>query len=434
VEFVRRRTGDGGGEVLAFVALVGFAISTYASIAHLIPALGALRPALASALLALASITIGRLAAGRPFSLDPPRGLFLIGLCVWALLSMIWTRAPEVTRPMVFELFKLAAIYLTVVNVVNSTARLSRLCFVIVICALAPAFGTIDRWRSGTDLIDGFRASWEGVYADPNHLSMTLVALVPLALFFALSKRGLWQRAVAGVSAVSCVAAIVFTHSRGGALGLACSVGVWVLLGQKRVRAGLVALALLVALVVFAPSSFWERTETLGRFERDLSAMGRVFAWEITADISRDRPMTGVGLGAFQSAWGDYAPREARGISLVAHNIFLSVVGELGLLGFALLLGFVGSGLGGAFKVWRALSRERSVAASSDETLLGITRALIAGSAGFLLCDLFSGYLISAHFFFFWALLACCERVQARSAVLATASEATPARAREALR
>lgn len=405
-----RRTADAraAGDALAFGAIVGFAVSTYASIAHLIPALELLRPALTCALLALVSLAVGRMARGRGFSVDPPRGLFLLGLCAWALLSMAWTRAPDVTRPMVVELFKLAAIYLTVINVVNSTARLSRLCFFIVLAALAPALGTIDRWRTGTDLIDGFRASWEGVYEDPNHLSMTLVALVPLALFFALTRRAFWRRALASVVAVSSVAAIVFTHSRGGALGLATSALLWAMLGRKRVRAGLVVIALFIAVAFLAPSTFWARTETLGNFERDVSAMGRVFAWEVTADISRDRPLTGVGLGAFPLAWGDYAPREARGIALVAHNIFLSVLGELGLIGLALLLGFVSSALGGALEAWRALGQS-----GADPQLFGLSRALAAGSAGFLLCDLFSGYLISAHFFFFWALLASCERIQA---------------------
>lgn len=424
-----RRTGDAlaSSDALAFGAIVGFAVSTYASIAHLIPALGVLRPALACALLALASLAIGRMSRGRGFSIDPPRGLFLIGLCAWALLSMAWTRAPDVTRPMVVELFKLAAIYLTVINVVTSTARLSRLCFAIVVAALAPALGTIERWRTGTDLIDGFRASWEGVYEDPNHLSMTLVALVPLALFFALTRRAFWCRALAAVVAVSSVAAIVFTHSRGGALGLATSALLWAMLGQKRLRAGLLVIGIFIAVALLAPSSFWARTETLGSFERDASAMGRVFAWEVTADISRDRPLTGVGLGAFPLAWSDYAPREARGIALVAHNIFLSVLGELGLIGLALLLGFVGSALGGALEARRALGQS-----GADPRLHGLSRALAAGSAGFLLCDLFSGYLISAHFFFFWALLASCKRIQARGSAAARAfPSAIPQRAGE---
>ena len=422
------RTRDG----LAFGALTCFAVSTYASIAHVIPALGALRPALASAAIALAALAVGRLCTGRTLSLDAPRGLFLIGLCAFALASLAWTRAPEVTRPMIFELCKLAAIYLTAVNVVDTRARLSRVAFAIVLAALAPALGTIQRWRRGEHLVDGFRASWEGVYEDPNHLAMTLVALVPLALFFALSRRALLQRVLAALSGAGAVAAIVLTHSRGGALGLLCSVGLFALLGRNRLRAGLCTALLAAALLALAPSSFWARTGTLGNIGRDASAMGRVFAWEITADITRDRPLTGVGLGAFQAAWGDYAPREAQGISLVAHNVFLSVLGELGLVGFALFLAFAGSALGGALETWRALSRE----ADADPELLGLARALSAGSAGFLVCDLFSGYLTSAHFFFFWALLSSCERIRSRSASgRASVAVATPApRAREAAR
>src|SRR5690606_14725996 len=96
------------------------------------------------------------------------------------------------------------------------------------------------------------------------------------------------------------------------------------------------------------PSSFWERNETVTTCEEDVSAMGRVHAWEVAAGISRDNPIIGVGAGGFRYAWPLYAPPEATH-AFVAHNIFLDVVAETGWLGLILFLVFMASAVGGAF-------------------------------------------------------------------------------------
>jgi O-antigen ligase len=84
---------------------------------------------------------------------------------------------------------------------------------------------------------------------------------------------------------------------------------------------------------------------------------------------------------------------------LVAHNIFLAVLGELGLVGFGLLIFFVGSALAGAAAAWK------------DPVAGGLARALSAGLAGYTLCSMFSGYVLSTHVFFLVALSASCERL-----------------------
>jgi O-antigen ligase len=103
----------------------------------------------------------------------------------------------------------------------------------------------------------------------------------------------------------------------------------------------------LLGAAVFAPRSFWSRTETITEYGVDLSAQGRVWAWQVTSAINKDRPLTGVGAGAFISAWPDYARGDARRARFVAHNIFLAELGELGFVGFFLFLAFVSGALAG---------------------------------------------------------------------------------------
>ncbi|MGI5862183.1 MAG: O-antigen ligase family protein [Myxococcales bacterium] len=388
-----------GRDAVAFAAVVGFTVSVYASIVHVFPFLEVVRPALLSAAVGFGALMIGRVSGGLPLTVDGVRGVALLGLCVWTALSPRWSVRPEVSARSALELIKLAGIYLTIINVVSSRKRLAILSGAAVIASLAPSLGTIDHWRNEIDLVEGFRAAWEGVYEDPNHLAMSLVAIVPVAAVFALHSPSILMRVLGALAAGTGVTAIILTHSRGGALGLALALTLWALSGTKKMRSLAAAIAVVAAVAIYAPSSFWTRTESISSFERDLSAQGRIWAWEVASAISKDRPIAGVGAGAFQFAWAEYAPRIARDMPLVAHNIFLAVLGELGLVGFALLMIFVGSALAGAAAAWK------------DPVAGGLARALSAGLAGYLLCDMLSGYVLSAHFFLLVALSASCERL-----------------------
>jgi O-antigen ligase len=197
---------------------------------------------------------------------------------------------------------------------------------------------------------------------------------------------------------VLAIIAIVLSHSRGGFIGLSVAMALWAIREKRRLQAVAVGSALMLGLVLFAPSSFWQRNETVATFEQDASAMGRVYAWQVASRISMDKPLLGVGAGSFRFAWPLYAPPEARR-AYVAHNIFLDVIGELGFVGLLFFLVFAGGATGGAFE------------ASRDEEIGWLARALSASMAGYLVCDLFSGYILSAHLYVLFGLAASAHRI-----------------------
>ncbi len=387
-----------GRDGLAFGAALLFALSMYASITNLIPALEVVRPALLTSSVAALALFVRRLANREPLPLDGWRGGALIALGLLAALSAKWSVYPEASHDTASELIKDVAIYLTVASVVSSAARLRWILLACLLGGLAPAWGSLQNYLDGTNLVEGFRARWEGVYADPNHLAMAMVFLVPVALT-ALLRGAWWERALGALSLLASCTTIVITHSRGGALGLTFAVLIWAVRATNRLRTLLAVLALLGAFAYAAPQSFWNRTETIADYQEDASALGRVHAWEVAAAISRDRPLLGVGAGAFVYAWPLYAPVDARGQAYVAHNVFLAVIGELGWIGFLFFLLFTGSALAGGFQAGR-----------SDSTSGMWMRAVYAGACGYLLCDMSAGYINSAHFFFIFGLLGAGDR------------------------
>ncbi|HZH03932.1 MAG TPA: O-antigen ligase family protein [Myxococcaceae bacterium] len=386
-------------DVYAFAALVGFAVVMYAAPGEWISAFAPLRLALTTSVLAAGLMLLRRVGRSEPLVLDGTRGGALILFALWALTSMAWSVRPDVSRFTGIELIKLVAIYVTLVNVVQTPRRLAVLCAALVISSSVTSLGVIQWYMRGVDLVEGFRARWIGVYTDPNHMAMNMAMVVPLAVaFIARRQTRLWLRLACLVAAGLAVTAIVFSHSRGGFIGLAASLGVWALRERRKMQALMVGAVLGVGLLIFAPESFWKRNETVTEFEKDASALGRVYAWEVASNISTDRPLLGVGAGAFKYAWFDYARPEAKR-AYVAHNIFLDVIGELGFVGLFLFLVFVGGTVSGAFEA--SFSPEHG----------WLARAIAAAAVGYLLCDLFSGYLLSAHFYVLLGLAAAAQRI-----------------------
>jgi putative inorganic carbon (HCO3(-)) transporter len=386
-------------DILAFYALTAFVVLMYTVPAEWIPAFESLHLALVSSALAAGLMAIRRLGRAEPLYFDGMRGMALLGFSGLAFASVLWSANPDVTRSTGVELLKLTAIYLTMINVITTSRRLMVLCIAAVLASIVTSIGVIDWYNTGVDLVEGYRARWVGVYADPNHMAMNLGLVVPLAVAFLARKESGWVlRALCGTAAGLAVVAIVLSHSRGGFIGLSVAMAVWAIREKRRMQAIVVGAMLLVGLVVFAPESFWQRNETVTQFHEDASAMGRVHAWQVASRISLDRPLLGVGLGAFRYAWPFYAPPEATQ-AYVAHNIFLDVIGELGFVGLLCFLVFAGGATGGAF------------AASKDSQMGWLGRALSASMAGYLVCDLFSGYTLSAHLYVLFGMAASAHRI-----------------------
>ena len=388
---------------VAYAMAVAFAALVYTVPAEWWPEVQVIRPALLTSGLAIGLMLARRAGLRERFFLDGMRGGALAAMSLLALSSVGWGVAPTEARDGALELCKLALFYLTVVNVVSTPRRLEGLVLAMLAASLVTSVGTLRWYQSGIDLVEGYRARWYGVYADPNRMAMNLLVIVPLAASFAV-RRGLkpWKRVLALVAGGLAVACLVVSHSRGGMMGLAVGLALWTLRERAhRGRALLVGLGLGLALAVFAPRSFWERSETVGQYEQDASAMGRVYGWQVASRISLDRPLLGVGMNGFRYAWPHYAPPAALAHyqALVSHNLFLDVVSELGWLGLGLFLVFAGGAVGSAF------------VASSDGRVGWLARGVAASVAGYLVTQLSAGYLLSAHLYLLFGLAAAARRL-----------------------
>jgi O-antigen ligase len=256
------------------------------------------------------------------------------------------------------------------------------------------------------------------MYGDPNRLAMSLIAVMPFSIYALLTTRRRWVRALFGATLAAQLGAIVLTHSRSGSIAAAAAVALVLFRGKRSTARKLLLGGLIVAgVVAFAPGTFWERNATITRYETDLSVEGRERSWQVLGVILRERPLSGVGAGAYLAAWDRFAPLSAGGRRYIAHNVLLEIVGELGLLAFGLFLAWV-TWL--VLRLWRA----------GDDPLVGPeARAIFAALAGYLITEMANGFSLSWWLYFLFGAAVAVVRL-ARSRVALTSDEAPALAAR----
>ncbi|GAO02351.1 O-antigen ligase [Anaeromyxobacter sp. PSR-1] len=393
----------------AHAAALGFVAMLYSSPMYWWPELERLRLGFVTMALCAAAVVAHRLSSGERIRLGGGGSLLLLAYLAFIPLSLGWTLSRPDTLHAIVDGTKMAVVFVAIQNALDAPSRLARFLRVAALASLGPALGGVWVWANDDHLVEGFRTHWRGLYGDPNRLAMSLVAVLPFALLGAMRARRPAARVLfAGVVAAQ-VAAIVLTHSRSGAVAAALAALLFLLRGRgAALRGPLAAGALLAGVVALAPQSFWERSRTIADYRDDASVAGREHAWKVLGNIVDERPLSGVGAGAFLASWARYAPLEAGGRRYVAHNLLLEIVGDLGILAFLLFAAFVAWLL---WQTWRA----------GDDPLVGAeARAVFAGLAGYLVCEMANGYSLS---WFLYFLFACAVAAVRLARVRAAAGE-----------
>jgi len=215
------------------------------------------------------------------------------------------------------------------------------------------------------------------VYAtleNPNVLGEYLGLAIPFLAGFFFASNKFRQKVLLLATVGMLTLCLVLTFSRGAWLGLAVSVFVFALLKEPRLIVLIVILALLAPM--FLPPVVMNRIASIGSLE-DSSNAYRITIWIAALRMIKDYWLTGVGLGlsAFARVYREYMIAGASAIH--AHNLYLEICLELGVVGILSLL----------WMVFRAFSEALSNMKSDKSSYLAA--GILAGIAGHLFHGLF---------------------------------------------
>jgi O-antigen ligase len=262
-----------------------------------------------------------------------PVGLFVAAATASLLASGdVGTGLPKLGRYLLFGSF----VFL-VVQIATTRAQLVILAKVLTVsAAVAGLVGLVSFFTKVTDRV-------AGPIGDANDFAYVLSTALPLALYLAWRAgrdRMLWV-----ACSVALVAAILGTLSRGAVVALGVA-GVWaVLTGLARSRIVLVVvlgIAVIVGVALTFERSFVEDRLRAKFTVADDNVESRQALWGGALEMAGDRPILGVGTGLYPERADEYVEDEPYGIvEPVAHNSFLEVLAEGGVLTFLPFAAFV---------------------------------------------------------------------------------------------
>lgn len=260
---------------------------------------------------------------------------------------------------------------------------------------------------------------------DANGLGVILSAGLPLAVVTFLNS-GKWGKWISLVVILGIGASLARSGSRGGFLGLVVVAGA-LLFMTGRVsavkRLGTVGIVVL-GLVVWAPSGYWDQMQTLTEPTEDYnwtSPYGRKAIAERGLDYMLSHPVTGVGIANFGRAeWklsglAEHRKQEGKGFMLTAaHNTYVQVGAELGLPGLFVFCSLI---VGGVWGLIRFKSRfppdvDRRAPPEKD-FVVDMARLLPASWLGFAVTAVFLSWAYLDLVYFLAALTAAvyvCSR------------------------
>jgi O-antigen ligase len=358
---------------------------------------------------------LAAIAAGRPEErqardlVAQHRGLVVLAtlFIAWATISLVWAKQWDAGTETLGRYILNVALFPIAFAALRTRRHVVWLLSVFVASALlSVAFGLVNP----ADPSKPWVGRLGGAGLNPNQLGQLLAVAVVLAAGLAAANRR-WPPTLAKMAALAaaagCAAGLFLTVSREALLGLGVSLLVAPFAVGRGRRAGAVVLS---ALVLAGALGWFAAVASQSDFERITNpaangGSGREDLWRMGWRMTEDHPVTGVGVGNFRVSSVDYLIRPGAVLRdeyiletpLVAHNIYLQVLSELGVVGltfFVLIL---------LLSLRSMLAAAREFARQGDYTSEVLARALFIAVVGLLAADFFSSQFLSKQL---WLLLA----------------------------
>lgn len=399
---------------------VGFLIAlVFAALAH-----GAVEPwsvfVFEAIVLVLILLWAIKVVADKQLKVDVPQtALPIVALVVVGLVQSIavadsagrWlslSRNVGYTRAAVTVLVFLLACFLIAQNFFTTRARLSGLSHFLVIYGLGMALFSLIQyltwngrfyWIRPTEATSAF-----GPFANHNHFAGYMELLIPLPVALIVTRAVRPElRVLYGFAAAVMAVSAILSLSRGGIISIAAGMALLLFLivmnarrrresgGRRRLAQLASRVAVIIGIVaIITAGIFWIGADpVINRLsqaqgpavasQKETFYSSRGWVWRDTLAMIRANPVLGVGLGAYETAFSTYTKSDGSLRVPQAHNDYLQIVADCGVVGGLLALWFL-------VVLFRAVARGTC---SSDPLYLALALGSGAGIFSMLVHSLF---------------------------------------------
>jgi len=236
------------------------------------------------------------------------------------------------------------SIFFLVVNNVKDVTRFKKLVrILILITTIAGAYG-IFQHLTKIDFFGNVKhlhlplARSTGFFDGPatfgNYILLLLPVIIGLSSYSKTRREKRWLQ----LSSLIILTAIIFSYGRAVWMGLIVGLIFMSILRSKRLLLSIIAGIMICSIFILAfPSSeFAQRVATTVKSKNPVG--DRIEFWEGSLRILRDYPITGVGWEGFRKVYPRYKPSEEEKSVCNAHNNFVDVTVDSGLLGLGIFI------------------------------------------------------------------------------------------------
>lgn len=312
------------------------------------------------------------------------------GMCFAAAVLLAWPLSAFPGLSLRFLFFHLTCMLCVIVTVsaVERAEQLARLLSFAALGLIGISVYAVIQRIMGVDvnpsyvdltLNEGMPGRVFSMFENPNAFAEVLVILIPLAVALMLGSRGWGGRFLGAFSAGLGVVSIGMTYSRASWVGLLVAALCFVFFWNRKILPAVLFLGL--AAVPLLPDTIFNRILTIFN-PKDTSTSSRFPLYSAALRLLRARPLLGAGLGtdAVRQAVKDLNLYHGVAPFVHAHDIYLQIWSETGLLG---ILSFVGA-MGWNIKQAVRAALSDACPASVRLTAIGGASAL----AGILVCGI----------------------------------------------
>jgi O-antigen ligase len=280
-------------------------------------------------------------------SLPHPSSAAMVLFVLWTAASLLWTSLPNVTGVTATSNAELVIMSWLIWELCDHERKILFFLQAFVLGCYVSSIDTIFEY------LHGQQAAYEryaGSGFNPNDLALVMVLSIPMAYYLSLKVRGVraWINRLAIILALT---TIFLSGSRGALVTLIVALAIipltysFLTTREKLGNGTVAALALCIALI-FVPAASWQRLATAPTELEHGTLNERTVIWTAGLSLFSDHPVQGVGAGTFP-----YSVAKLLGQPLSAHNTFLSVLVEDGLVGFCLFLSILVTLLGSSLRL-----------------------------------------------------------------------------------
>lgn len=393
------------GHSFSYLALFVFTLVLYARPSEFYPSPVTASIALVIGIATLVFFVPTQFALEGNVSATLPEVKILLLFAMLAVVNMpLAMSPPDAAQVFTTTFIRCVVMFIVMVNVVRTPARLMGLLFLGVAAAIWLSFAAIQDYRSGLLTVEGYRAAGRGtgIFGNTNDMALHLVTMFPIVAAAVFGSRNKFMKIGSAACALLLATGIVLSYSRGAFLGLIVILIFFALKLGNQNRVGIVVglITVTFAFLLFAPGGYGTRllsifVPSLDPVQSADARRGELFR---SLYVAIRHPFLGVGMGNYQSQMS------LKG--LVTHNSYTQIASEMGMFALGCYVAFMVVPLRTVAQIVRDTSSERR-SSRFFYLALGVEGALI----GYMVSSFFLSVPYNWYVYYLVAYAVCLRRI-----------------------